>query len=579
MRFLRELWHDYFRLDFKEPRQRRRLFFFITAGAIELLLLSIGGYRLAAFMDTPEFCGEVCHSVMRPEYVAYQNSPHAKVECVACHIGEGASWLVKSKISGVRQVVAVALNTYSRPIPSPVEELRPARETCEECHWPDKFAGDLVRVRRHFQQDEANTETTNTLVMRVGGGESSVAKGIHWHVSANVWYLPVDEKRQEIVWVGVGKEEGKLEEFVDPARAGLATPERLVADKRAMDCVDCHNRATHVFYSPENLIDAALAQGKIDRSLPYIKREGMKALNPISSSLEEAQARVESVSDFYFRSYPQTSQEKQQAIDGAVKQLKQIAELTTFPEMAVSWQTHPINIGHLQSPGCFRCHGNLEAVAAEAPKKTISAECTLCHYALAAGGVGAAPQPTPETGTAAGPSIPPDHPTAGCGACHQAGLAGAPQFPDSHKGFSDGICEQCHRRPTNGAATPAPAATPPGTTQPAAGGPPRIPALHATSGCAACHQAGLAGAPRFPDNHSAFIEQACATCHQKASSGGPAPTPTPTAGGPPNIPAVHPTASCSACHQAGLMGAPRWPENHANFTEQLCAGCHNKAQG
>ncbi len=585
MRFLKEIWRDYFRLDFKEPRQRRRLLFFVTAGAIELLLLSIGGYRMAAFMDTPEFCGEVCHSVMRPEYVAYQNSPHAKVDCVACHIGEGASWLVKSKISGVRQVAAVALNTYSRPIPSPVEELRPARETCEECHWPNKFAGDLVRVRRHFQQDEANTETVNTLVLRVGGGESDVARGIHWHVSARVWYLPLDEKRQDIGWVGVARETGKLEEFVDPSRAGLVTPERLAAEQRPMDCVDCHNRATHVFYSPETLIDAALAQGKIDRALPFIKREGLRALNPASSHLDEAMVRVESIREFYRTSYPKVSQEKPAAIDAAVRQLRQVAELTTFPEMKVGWQTHPVNIGHLQSAGCFRCHGKLVSVSEESKGKVVSSECSVCHYSLPSAPIAPGATP-PATRPPAGgpPSIPAIHPTAGCASCHGAGLGGAPKLPDNHTSFTEQACAGCHQKGQPAGVDES--ATPTAPSQPAIGGLPKVPAVHATSGCAACHQGGLAGAPKFPDSHSGFGEQACAGCHLKAGLGESAPSPTatpsgqaqPVAGGPPNIPAVHPTASCAACHGQGLAGAPKWPDNHASFTEQVCAGCHTKAK-
>jgi hypothetical protein len=71
---------------------------------------------------------------MEPEYTAYQFSPHAKVGCVQCHIGSGADWFVRSKISGSYQLYAVAFKKYPTPIPTPIGNLRPAQETCEQCH-------------------------------------------------------------------------------------------------------------------------------------------------------------------------------------------------------------------------------------------------------------------------------------------------------------------------------------------------------------------------------------------------------------------------------------------------------------
>lgn len=156
-------------LDFSTPRRQRRLVFFLVAGVFEIVLLVVGGYRFLAWMDSPQFCGELCHSVMKPQYTVYQVSPHAHVDCVACHVGPGATWLVKSKISGIPQIFAVMFNTYDRPISSPVQNLRPARETCEECHWPAKFSGDIVRVFTHYSEDEANTQEIKSLVFRVGG--------------------------------------------------------------------------------------------------------------------------------------------------------------------------------------------------------------------------------------------------------------------------------------------------------------------------------------------------------------------------------------------------------------------------
>jgi formate-dependent nitrite reductase cytochrome c552 subunit len=240
----------------------------------------------------------------------------------------------------------------------------------------------LVRAHTTFAPDEANTEKVDTRVLRVGGGEYEVARDIHWHIAAKLWYLAVDKKRQEIAWVGVEEESGSLREYVDPNKAAEATPERIAKEKRLMDCVDCHNRATHIFRSPGELIDMALAQGKIDKTLPYIKKMGTEALDPPNPSLEQAFAKVEALKEFYRTSYPQVYQEKKEAIDKAIEELKEIARLTTFPKMKVTWKTYINNLGHMESPGCFRCHGKLVAVTGEEKGKTIDADCQLCHYEL-----------------------------------------------------------------------------------------------------------------------------------------------------------------------------------------------------
>jgi len=298
------------------------------------------------------------------------------VSCVSCHIGSGESWLARSKISGTKQIFAVLLDTYNRPIPSPVEELRPARETCEVCHWPQKFSGDVVRTRSRFADDEANTRQNVTLILKVGGAGPAEASGIHWHVAAQLWYLPLDEKRQEIAWVGVEGAGGDLTEYFDPSQKDNITPQMIEKGKRLMDCIDCHNRATHIFRSPADLIDTALAQGTIDPGLPYIKREGLKALVPPSASLSEALNRVESIGGFYRASYPQLYDEKKEALARSLDGLKEVARLTTFPEMGVTWQTHSDNVGHPSGPGCFRCHGKL---AEPASGKSISIACDNCH--------------------------------------------------------------------------------------------------------------------------------------------------------------------------------------------------------
>ncbi len=361
-------------------RHREKLLFLMFAGAIGIILLVVGGYQLMEFMDSTAFCGRLCHQVMYPEYTTYQASPHSRVFCSECHVGSGADYMVRSKVSGVPMIFATIFGTYERPIPTPVENLRPARETCEQCHRPERFAGDLVRVHTSYLTDEENTRQVDTRVLRVGGGEAEVARDIHWHIAAKVWYLAMEEKRQEIGWVGVENSNGELIEYVDPDKAAELSTQRIEEEKRLMDCMDCHNRATHIFRSPGELIDMALAQGKIDDSLPFIKREGLSALDPPNPSLVQAITKVEAIKEFYRTSYPQIYERKELAIDEAIKELKEIARLTTFPDMKVSWKTYLDNIAHQESLGCFRCHGKLVATAGEQKGKAIDAGCNSCHY-------------------------------------------------------------------------------------------------------------------------------------------------------------------------------------------------------
>ncbi len=365
-------------------QHRKKLYFLVFAGIVGVVATVMGGYQLLGFMDSTDFCGRLCHDVMYPEYTAYQASPHSRVECVDCHVGYSASWIVQSKISGIPQMFATLFNTYERPIPVPVENLRPARDTCERCHWPQRFAGDLVRVKRHYLADEENTEQVNTLVLRVGGGHSDTARDIHWHIGAKVWYLPLDKERQEIGWVGVEGSDAELVEYVDPGSVAEITPQRIQADKRLMDCIDCHNRATHIFYSPDELIDTGITQGLIDQSLPFIKAKGLEALNPPNSSLEKAMDKIEAIREFYHSSYPDVYAEKRESIDEAIEQLKEIARLTTFPYMEVDWKTYPNNIGHTEWPGCLRCHGKLVGTTGDQEGEIIDASCNSCHYPLSA---------------------------------------------------------------------------------------------------------------------------------------------------------------------------------------------------
>ncbi len=367
-------------------RRREKLVFLMSAGAIGIILLVIGTYQIIEFMDSTPFCGRLCHQVMYPEYTTHQASPHSQVTCAECHVGRGADYMVRSKLSGIPLILTTILGTYDRPITTPVENLRPARDICEQCHRPGRLSGDLVRVHTTYLTDEQNSKQVDTRILRVGGGELGIAHDIHYLIAANVWYLPMDEKRQEIGWIGIENSQGELvAEYMDPDKAAElihTDPQRIESEKRLMDCMDCHTRVTHIFRSPEEMIDIAFIQGKIDDSLPFIKREGLKVLDPPNPSLDQAISRVEAIRNFYETSYPEIYVSQGRAIEQAIDELKEIARLTTFPDMKVSWETYLDNSGHKESPGCFRCHGKLEAITGEKKGEVISANCDLCHYVL-----------------------------------------------------------------------------------------------------------------------------------------------------------------------------------------------------
>jgi hypothetical protein len=321
---------------------------------------------------------------MHPEYTTYQRSPHARVKCVECHIGAGANWFVKSKLSGSWQLVSVAFNLYPRPIPVPVHNLRPARETCEQCHWPQKFVGDRFKVNTHYQENETNTELKTVLVVKVGGRQSGRSQGIHWHVDPDhVVRYRSDEKRQTIYEVEMVTKDGAAKTFLGPA---ADTPEGKTATEwRIMDCVDCHNRPTHIYRRPEQELDAALFDQRIDSALPFIRREGLKALQADYATVEAARAGIsKAIADFYRQSYPQVATKEAAQIEAAGKALGDIWNWNVFPSMNIKWGTYRNHLGHApdmsNEVGCFRCHDEQHTTK---DGKTISQDCATCHSLLA----------------------------------------------------------------------------------------------------------------------------------------------------------------------------------------------------
>ena len=366
-----------------DPLLQRAAILVASLTVVNVVVMGIASYKGLEYMDSQQFCGQTCHTVMAPEYSAYENSPHSRVSCTECHIGPGASWFVKAKISGLRQVWAVTFKTYSRPIPSPVRELRPARETCEQCHWPQRFSGDKFVVRTKFASDEKNTAQTTVLVLRLGGRTGTSAVGIHGrHIdnSERIQYVATDEKRQVIPHVSYRDDSGKIVDY-DSKDVKVTPAELAKGEDRKMDCVDCHNRPTHAFELPDRAVDRRIAAGLISQSLPFVKKKAVELLKAGYASREEAKREIGAgIVDFYREKYPDTYKEHRAAVEAAADAVQSIYLRNVFPEMKVTWGVHPNNIGHEDFLGCFRCHDGNHVTAGG---KAIASDCDTCHNILA----------------------------------------------------------------------------------------------------------------------------------------------------------------------------------------------------
>lgn len=345
---------------------------------VNLLFLGFGGAAILHHMDTAEFCGTTCHHVMGPEWATYQNSPHAHVACVECHVGEGPEALIDAKLNGLRQMWLVTVGGYNRPIPTPVHTLRPARETCEKCHWPDKFYGHRIKTIARFETDEASTPRYSTLALKVGAGGQ--AETIHWHVSeANeIHYQSVDHERTRMAWVEVRKGD-TVHRYERP---DVMVPEdHDLPEPRVMDCVDCHNRATHVYKLPDDVVDELMANDTINRAVPWAKAAALEALRcTVKPGQAPEEAIAASLRGFYSRKAPEVMTRHSRALDVMTTMLAQAHRRYVHPGMKVEWGTYPNHIGHRRDDiGCFRCHG---ADLVDENGNAIDDDCTLCHSLL-----------------------------------------------------------------------------------------------------------------------------------------------------------------------------------------------------
>jgi len=364
------------RLAWSNPELRRLTYFIGATTIINLVVASQLTYGAVGYMDSVTFCGKTCHNVMQPEFTAYQNSPHSRVECVKCHIGPGASWFVRSKLSGVGQVVAVTFNTYPRPIPTPVRNLRPARETCEACHYPQKYGEDRVEILPKFADDEANTKTETVLLMKIGGGNHGIGiHGTHLGPGVRIRYKPSDESRQTIPWVEYDGPDGKRVYAVKDAKTdGLPV--------REMDCMDCHNRPTHTYELPERGLDNAMNAGLISPTLPFAKKKALEILKVSYASREEAAHRIpQAFEEYYQKSYPAVWAQRRSDVAASALQVYALWSRNIFPDMKVTWGSYPNNLGHMDFPGCFRCHDGSHTTTKG--DQAITQDCNACHNLLA----------------------------------------------------------------------------------------------------------------------------------------------------------------------------------------------------
>jgi len=376
------------RIDLNDRVFRHGIDIVLVATIVNFLVVATASYHGAAYMDSPEFCGRSCH-VMKPEWTAYQISPHSHVACVECHIGAGAQAFVNAKVNGTKQLIEISFHPvahfapkiipdYPTPIPSPVTSLRAARYTCEACHSPAHFYGDKLLVKSSFADDEPNTETQSVLLLHVGGVDSrSSYTGIHGAHLGHIEYVATDSTRTTIPWVEKQNADGSFTEY-SSLPAGSSIPK---GDRRVMDCTDCHNRAAHSFVTPEQGINEALSAGAISPSLPWIHKEGLLLLNGNYSSQEEAAVQIpQQLQAFYRSQNPAVLSQNAALVDQAGKELVTLYDQNVFPFMKVTWGTHPNNIGHMEYPGCFRCHDGSHVAK---NGDTIPQDCSVCHNVLA----------------------------------------------------------------------------------------------------------------------------------------------------------------------------------------------------
>ncbi len=368
-------------IDLGNIKHRHAFFIFFAGTALFLFLSAIGNYQAFHYTESVQFCGTLCHKIMRPEYTAYQHSSHAKLRSVSCHVGPGASWFVRSKLSGLHQVIATLTNTYPTPIETPIKNLRPARVVCEQCHWPQKFYARTLRFETHFLPDEKNTRWDIGLVMKIGPQQAAhgLREGIHWHINPNVkiQYFAADKKRTDIPWVRyINLKSGDTLVYKN-AEQPIKNEEINPSTVRTMDCIDCHTRPSHNYQSPSHFLNTAMTTGALPQSLPEIKGLALSLFEDDFTSQDSMRRAIRTkLIQAYAENYPEVLRNQKTELDSAIRVIQQLSARNIFPEMKVRWDTHVNNIGHMEFKGCFRCHDDKHI---SKDGRVISKKCDLCH--------------------------------------------------------------------------------------------------------------------------------------------------------------------------------------------------------
>jgi len=378
---------SYPKIDLNDRMFRHGLDIVLVTTIVNLLVVAMASYRGAAYMDSPQFCGQSCH-VMHPEYTAYKISAHSHVACVECHIGSGAQAYLSAKVNGTKQLIEVSMHPiagmapkvipdYPTPIESPVRNLRPARVICEGCHTPARFIGEKLLVKSSFADDEKNTETQTVVVLHLGGQDSlSHLTGIHGVHLGHIEYIATDPTRTTIPWVQKRNADGTETVFANAA-AGNGVPK---GERRVMDCIDCHNRAAHTFVTAEDALNRAMADGAVSPDLPWVHKKGLELLKANYASEDEARAKIPAqLTAFYQSEHPDVMAAKAALVKSAGDELVILYSQNVFPYMKVTWGTHPNHIGHMSYPGCFRCHDGEHAAK---DSTSITQDCAACHNLL-----------------------------------------------------------------------------------------------------------------------------------------------------------------------------------------------------
>ena len=560
----------------------RKLLFLLAAFAIFLLAFFMLSLKALDYSESTSFCTS-CHNVMDAEIAMHSISPHANTDCGTCHIGPGVIPRMSDKVYGARYLVILPLDLFNRPLETPLDRLRPAREICEQCHWPDKFYPVRVVTKNEYDTDFDNTLERIVLPLKTGSGQTPLTdqrgRGIHWHIQNPVRYIATDDQRQEIPWVQT-EIDGELATYTS-LDSTLTDEEIAAAEVRTMDCIDCHNRVTHLVTRPSDAIDEALAQGRIADDLPYIKQQGVEVLETRYDTRDEAMQAIDGVVDYYSEEFPDVYAARFDDIEQAVQEFKAIYENTHFPFMNVYWDTYHNNVGHKYAAGCFRCH---DSEHLNEDGEAIRPTCSLCHgVPLVAGPDDALPKVSLEVA---------EEPES-----HQNTL-----WLAEHRFAFDDSCSDCHTT-TNPAGTDNTSfcsnsachgsgwdylaidtpqiierVAPPHllSDDSATGAPQSIPhRVSVDMVCTNCH--GLDHVLPYPENHTVLNSVNCDTCHISPElAASVQPSPSTVASDLPPIPTIpHELAGlegCIQCHGTGTSFP--YPSNHIGVTQDQCTACH-----